>query len=188
MIEILAWVAPAATILAALVTASNLGVRITGWGFVVYTIGSLAWLALGLTVGPSSLVWQNVILFPLNIFGVWRWLGRQSNIEDGAEAAARKSRQLKSETLFPLSVLGKAKIIGKDDAHLGHCVDAMTGCHSGRIDYLVVSDGGVAGIGETLRKFDWKLAKVDGDDVRADLDRSGFDKLKILPKDDWPGR
>ena len=34
------WVAPIATTLAALMTASNLGSRITGYGFIVFTIGS----------------------------------------------------------------------------------------------------------------------------------------------------
>lgn len=188
MTEIFAWIAPVATILAALITASNLGARITGWGFVVYTVGSLAWLGLGLLVGPPSLVWQNAILLPLNIFGVWRWLGRQSGMEEGASAAAQKSRKLKSETLFPLSLLGKAKLVGADDAHLGHCVDAMTGCRSGRIDYLVISDGGIAGVGETLRRFEWEDAKVDDGDIRTDLDRARFDRLPKLQRDDWPGQ
>ena len=46
MEEILNWIAPAATILAALMTASNLGARITGVGFIVFTVGSLCWLTL----------------------------------------------------------------------------------------------------------------------------------------------
>jgi hypothetical protein len=188
MEQIAAYIAPAATILAALTVASNLGARITGWGFVIYTIGSIAWLAIGLTVGPSSLAWQNAILLPLNLFGIWRWLGRQSGIEEGAEAAARKSRALNSETLFPLSVLGKAELIGADNSKLGHCVDAMTGCQSGRIDYLVISDGGIAGVGETLRRFEWEDAMVQDGDVHTSLDRKSFDRLPELSRDDWPGR
>jgi hypothetical protein len=182
------YIAPAATILAAFIVASNLGARVTGWGFVIYTLGSIAWLTVGLTLGPSSLVWQNAILLPLNLFGIWRWLGRQSGIEEGANAAARKSRDLKSETLFPLSLLGKADLIGAGGAKLGHCVDAMTGCQSGRIDYLVVSDGGIAGVGETLRRFEWQDASVEDGDIHTKLDRDSFDKLPELSRDDWPGQ
>ena len=42
MESIATWVAPIATTIAALMTASNLGSRITGYGFIVFTIGSLA--------------------------------------------------------------------------------------------------------------------------------------------------
>ncbi|MGN6155867.1 MAG: PRC-barrel domain containing protein [Sphingomicrobium sp.] len=188
MEQIAAYVAPAATLLAAFVVACNLGARITGWGFVVYTIGSVAWLTIGLTAGPSSLVWQNAILLPLNLFGIWRWLGRQSGIEDGAHAAMAKSRKLDSETLFPLSLLGKARLVGADEDTLGHCVDAMTGCRSGRIDYLVISDGGIAGVGETLRRFQWKDAHVHDRDIRTGLDRESFERLPELARDDWPGQ
>ena len=47
METIATWVAPIATTIAALMTASNLGSRITGWGFVVFTLGSLGWITLG---------------------------------------------------------------------------------------------------------------------------------------------
>ena len=48
MTDIVSWIATLATIGAALMTASNLGPRITGYGFIVFTVGALAWLALGL--------------------------------------------------------------------------------------------------------------------------------------------
>src|SRR6201999_4586061 len=59
--EIAEWVAPIATMIAALMTASNLGPRVTGWGFVVFTIGAIAWALIGLTTGQSNLLWQNVL-------------------------------------------------------------------------------------------------------------------------------
>ena len=64
-------------ILGALLTASNLGAKITGTGFIAFTLGSILWLAIGLVSGPSSLIWQNIILTLLNAFGIWRWLGRR---------------------------------------------------------------------------------------------------------------
>ena len=88
MESIATWVAPVATTIAALMTASNLGSRITGYGFIVFTVGSLAWLTLGITTGQANLLWQNVILTALNLFGIWRWLGRQAQIEDGGSRGA----------------------------------------------------------------------------------------------------
>jgi hypothetical protein len=46
MDQTVSWIATAATILAACFTASNLGSRITGIGFIIFTIGSIAWFAL----------------------------------------------------------------------------------------------------------------------------------------------
>jgi hypothetical protein len=39
-------------------------------------VASLAWMADGWFESKSSLVIQNVILLPINIMGVWRWLPR----------------------------------------------------------------------------------------------------------------
>jgi hypothetical protein len=105
MESIATWLAPIATTIAALMTASNLGTRITGWGFVVFTIGSLAWLALGIATGQSNLLWQNIIL--------------------------------------------------------------------------------VGGVGETVRRVDWRDLSVDEDRLTTHLDQLAFDQLDQLEKDDW---
>lgn len=188
MEQIASYIAPVATILAALITASNLGARITGWGFVVYTVGSIAWLAIGLTVGPSSLVWQNAILLPLDIFGIWRWLGRQARIEEGAEAAEKRSRREDGETLFPMSIITKAPVVSADGKEIGHCVDAMAGCRSGRLSYLVVAEGGVAGLGETLRRLPWEGCSVKDEKVNSAMPSAQFCSLQALEPDHWPAR
>ena len=182
------WVAPTLTIIAALMTASNLGSRITGAGFIVFTIGSLAWLWLGIIGDNPALLWMNIVLTLLNLFGIWRWLGRQARFEDGGQHAAAASEAKPSETLFPLSLIAKAAVSGRGGAALGKCVDAMAGTSSGRIAYLVVVEGGVAGVGERLRRLDWNDVTVDGDTITAKLDRAGFDRLAVLEKDKWPGR
>lgn len=188
MDQIASWVATVATILAACLTASNLGSRITGYGFIVFTIASIAWFATGLLSGQPALTWTNAVMTGLNLFGVWRWLGRQARVEDGAQMAADKSRELASETLFPASTLTSAKLIGANGSELGTCVDAMLGCASGRLNYLVVAQGGVAGVGETFRRFDWGEARVQQGRVQTDLEASAFDALPELTKDNWPGR
>ena len=188
MENLASWVAPIATTLAALMTASNLGSRITGYGFIVFTIGSLAWLALGITTGQANLLWQNIILTGLNLFGVWRWLGRQARIEDGGRAAAQASATTPGEALFAVSLLTRAKVIGQGNTELGTSVDAMAGCASGQLAYLVIAAKGVAGVGEEFRRLDWGEAVVDGDRVTARIDQRAFDQLAQLARDDWPGR
>ena len=188
MESIAGWVAPVATTIAALMTASNLGSRITGYGFIVFTVGSIAWLMLGISTGQANLLWQNIILTALNLFGIWRWLGRQARIEDGGVAAQAQSADLPGETLFPASLLTKAKVVGPDGAEHGSSVEAMLGCGSGQPCYLVVAEGGLAGVGETLRRVEWSAARVEDDRVVTTLSPADFARGDVLDRDAWPGR
>lgn len=188
MEDIAGIVAPVATTIAALVVASNLGARITGYGFIVFTVGSISWTALGYVTDQPNLLWQNVILTGLNLFGVWRWLGRQSRIEDGAMAAAEASQDQPGESLFPVSLMMKASIETADGKEIGTCVDAMAGCQSGRIRYVVVSEGGMAGVGETLRRLPWQDACVHSDRLVTRIAAADFCALQSISKDDWPSR
>ena len=186
MESIAAIVAPVATTIAALVVASNLGARITGYGFIIFTVGSIAWTGLGYATDQPNLLWQNVVLTGLNLFGVWRWLGRQSRIEEGGMAAAEASEGAAGESLFPVSLMMKARIDDPDGTELGTCVDAMAGCDSGRIRYVVVSEGGLAGVGETLRRLPWPDACVRSDKLVTRLDAAEFCALRPIRKDEWP--
>jgi hypothetical protein len=188
MDQLASWIATAATIIAACLTASNLGSRITGYGFIVFTIGSIAWLATGALTGQPALVWTNIVMTFLNLFGVWRWLGRQAKVEDGAAKAAEKSEQSSGETLFPASTLTSAKLIGREGRELGRTVDAMLGCTSGRLNYVVIARGGLAGVGETFRRLNWKDARVDNGAVQVDMVDRDLVRLPELAKDNWPGR
>ena len=188
MEQIASIAAPVCTTIAALIVASNFGARITGYGFIVFTIGSVAWALLGLMTDQPSLLWQNVVLTALNLFGIWRWLGRQARIEEGAAAAAQESRVEPGEDLFPVSMLAKAALVSSEGREMGHCVDAMAGCRSGRLDYLVMSEGGVGGVGETLRRLAWSGCRVEGDEVRSTLAASQFQSLQEVEPDHWPAR
>ena len=187
MADTISWVATIATVIAASMTAANLGSRITGYGFCVFLMGSLAWLTVGLLTGQPALTWTNVVLTVLNMFGIWRWLGRQTKVEEGARAASEASVKTPGESLFPVSLLTRAKLCS-GGTELGRCVDAMAGCSSGRLSYVVVSQGGVAGVGETLRRLPWNAAFVEGDRLITQLDKSGFEALQELPRDEWPAR
>jgi hypothetical protein len=90
---ILSWLAPLTGITAAIMVAINLSSRFTGWGFVVFTVSSVAWVALGLAEGLQSLVIQNGVLFVINLVGIYRWLFVKYRYEKGAAAAEREARR-----------------------------------------------------------------------------------------------
>ena len=187
MAETVSWVATAATIVAAFMTASNLGSRVTGYGFAVFTVGALCWIAVGALSAQPALLWTNIVLLLLDAFGVWRWLGRQARVEEGAKAASEASEHTPGEALFPVSLLARAPVRCAG-TEVGHAVDAMAGCRSGKVDYLVVSEGGVAGVGEKLRRLPWSAAHVDGDAIVAHFGADRFAGLDELQRDEWPGR
>ena len=187
MAETISWVATVATIIAAFMTAANLGSRVTGLGFAVFTFGALCWIADGALTHQPALMWTNVVLFVLDIFGVWRWLGRQVRVEEGARSASEASEHTPGEALFPASLLTRAPV-RCGEAEVGHCIDAMASCGSGRLDYVVVSEGGVAGVGERLRRLSWSNAHVDGEAVVTDLSAERFQRLEELSRDQWPAR
>ena len=187
MIELLGWIATAATIGGALLTASNLGARVTGSGFVVFLLGSLCWLSLAWMTGQQALMWTNIVLTFLNLLGIWRWLGRQARVEEGGKAASAASAHSPGETLFPVSLLGFARVFASGE-EVGTCVDAMAGQRSGRLAYVVVSQGGLAGVGEHFRRLAWGDARVDGDRLVLAMSRERFGALPEVARDEWPAR
>jgi len=187
MADIIPWIATVATVLAASMTAANLGSRITGYGFVVFTLGAFCWIAVGAITHQPALLWTNVVLAVLDLFGIWRWLGRQTKVEEGARAAAEASEQTPGEPLFPVSLLLRAPVMS-EGGELGRCIDAMAGCSSGRLSYVVVSQGGVAGVGETFRRLSWTGAMIDGETLVTTVRSAEFQRLEILARDEWPGR
>ena len=187
MADSISWIATAATIIAAFMTASNLGSRVTGFGFVVFTLGALCWIATGVITNQPALTWTNVVLTVLDLFGVWRWLGRQARVEEGARAAAEASEDTPGEALFPVSLLTRAPV-RCGPTEVGRCIDAMAGCRTGRMDYVVVSEGGMAGIGETLRKVPWASADVDDQALVIRTGAGAFNGFEELSRDQWPAR
>jgi hypothetical protein len=187
MDQTVSWIATVATILAACFTASNLGSRITGIGFIIFTVGSIAWFTLGWLTDQPALIWTNAVMTLLNLFGVYRWLGRQAKLEEGASKAAEASADAPGENLFPASSLTASKLIGRDGEALGTTVDAMLSCDGGRLRYLVVAQGGIAGVGETFRRVDWHYAGVQDGEVKTDYSTADFERLPELQKDNWPG-
>ena len=151
MNDVAAWVAPIATMIAAMMTAANLGARMTGWGFVIFTLGSVCWVAIGMSSGQTNLVASNAFLTLVNLVGIWRWLGRQALYQDGGESAQEESRKSSVPTLFAATGIAGMTVVDAQGETKGRAVEALVECGSGVVSYVVISTGGVAGVNEQLR-------------------------------------
>ena len=78
MITGLQWYGAAAGAIAALIVSLDLGRRWTGFGFVIFVTSSIALILWGF-FGPEAkgIGVQNLILFVINLIGVYRYLIRK---------------------------------------------------------------------------------------------------------------
>lgn len=182
------WVAPIATMIAAMMTAANLGARVTGWGFITFTIGSIAWSVVAITTDQDNLLWTNGFLTVVNAVGIWRWLGRRARYDDGGQAATEKSAQAPSPTLFALGALSGRTVTGPDGLALGTIVDGMMRCPDAGLAYIIISQGGVGGIGESLRALTPDELCFGPDHVTSRIDAATLATRPTLAPDDWPVR
>lgn len=180
------WIAPAATMIAAVMTALNLGARVTGWGFVVFLIGSLSWTWVGFSSGQNNLLATNGFLTLVNALGIWRWLGRQSVYEDGGNSAQEASRRALAPTLFAATRIAGTKVTDRKGEPLGAMVEALIGCAQGRISYVVVASGGLAGVNEELRAVAYEDLCFSDDGAQLRHDRLWFEELPVLDGEKWP--
>lgn len=178
--------ASAATVAGALMTSANLGTRITGWGFVLFALGSVAWVVAGMLEGQQSLAVTNGILLLVNGFGVWRWLGRQSRYEEGSARAAERSRRARVPTLFPTGSLVGAAVKGPDGKSRGEVVEVMLNCDDKSLAYAVVSEGGIGGAGEKLRVLAPEHLRLHDDAVSCELTDAQWNALSTIEGDRWP--
>ena len=186
--EVAAWIAPAATMIAATMVAANLGVRVTGWGFVVYGLGAIAWMVQAIVTQQPNLLWTNGFLLSVNVFGIYRWLFRRARFEQGAETATARSHAHDAPALFPISRLADAKVTGEGGEPIGQIVDAMAERESGRIAYVMLSEGGTAGVGERLHPVPWEEIRARDDGFTCRLPRGAIAALEEADARAWPGR
>jgi sporulation protein YlmC with PRC-barrel domain len=185
-VEIASWIAPAATMIAAIMTAANLGSRVTGWGFAVFSVGAVAWVVVAIATGQSNLLISNAFLLIVDVFGVWRWLGRRARYDTGAEAAQAESRVAPTPALFALGKLEGMPVRSSDGTVIGTVVDAMATCSGGTIAYLVVREGGIGGVGERLHALRWdEIAWKDGA-LTVRLQAEELVERPIIDPAQWP--
>jgi tetrahydromethanopterin S-methyltransferase subunit E len=71
------WYAAISGIIASGMIAWDHSRRITGWGFVVFCTTSAAWIISSALNHTAPLAVQNVIMFGVNLLGVYRYLIRK---------------------------------------------------------------------------------------------------------------
>jgi hypothetical protein len=184
--DIAAWLAPAATVIAAIMTAANLGARITGWGFIVFTIGSVCWCAVAVATGQQNLLFTNGFLTLVNALGIWRWLGRQSRYEAGGAHAAQRSAIAEVPTLIALGSIAGRKLIGKDGEPLGQIIDGMMRCSDRSLAYVVVSEGGIGGVGERLHALHPDELQFHDGEISCLMGANQLASRPEIAADHWP--
>lgn len=179
MADAAGWIALVATCVAAVMTASNLGARVTGWGFVLFSVGAAAWIVVGIATHQAQLLYSNVFLGLADLFGIWRWLGRRARISDTSRAEEARSGRQEGKVLFSTAKLDGLPVKSTDGAVLATAVDALVACDGGRIDFLIIRAGGVGGVGEKLYRLPWTAARVSGDEIQTDLTEQALSRLTV---------
>lgn len=177
--DLAGWIALVATCVAAMMTAANLSARVTGWGFVIFTVGAAAWIVVGLATHQTQLLYSNIFLAAVDVVGVWRWLGRRARISDAAQAEVQRSAASRTDTLFSTAKLDGLPVKSKEGETLATPVDALAACVGGQIDFLIIRAGGLGGVGETLFKLPWSEAQVGDGEIRTSLTPTTLSHLSV---------
>jgi hypothetical protein len=72
--DVLEWYATISGVLAALMLAGDFGRRVTGFGFILFCTMNIAWIVFARMDDTGGLMWQNIILFGVNLLGVYQYL------------------------------------------------------------------------------------------------------------------
>jgi hypothetical protein len=72
--ELLEWYATVSGVIAAIMLAGDFGRRVTGFGFILFCTMNIAWIAFAQMDDTGGLMWQNILLFFVNLLGVWQYL------------------------------------------------------------------------------------------------------------------
>ena len=95
------WIAAIGTILAAAMVAADFSRRITGFGFVLFSVVACLWVYSGLTAPDGMpLAIQNGVLLFINIFGVWQFLisrKKKQEIDKAAEIVEQAKQEIAQE-------------------------------------------------------------------------------------------
>lgn len=168
MIEALGWIALVATCAAAMLTAANLGSRITGTGFAIFFFGAMAWCLVGYATGQRQLLLSNAFLALVDLFGVWRWIYHRARADDAVDRV-KKEEESQEAPLFALDELVGKPLRGRDQVILGTVQGALADGRSGRFRFLVVEPAtGVAS--RSYLQVRWRPGvTISSDAVNCDL-------------------
>ena len=81
LVNALQWYGSIAGAIAALIVSLDLGRKPTGWGFIIFVTSSIALVTWGfLSKEAKGIGTQNIILFFINVIGVYRYLIRKKPV------------------------------------------------------------------------------------------------------------
>jgi hypothetical protein len=81
LVDIFQWYGSIAGAVAALIVSLDLGRKPTGWAFVIFVTGSIALIVWGfLARDAKGIGAQNLVLFAINVIGVYRYLIRKKPV------------------------------------------------------------------------------------------------------------
>jgi hypothetical protein len=178
------WLAPSATLIAAMITAANFGARPTGWGFAIFAVGSISWVVVGASTGQNSLLITNAVLTIVK----WRWLGRLAAYEAGGRSASVASRYATVPTLFTATGIAGRPVYNIEGEQFGTAIEALVECDGNAIRYVVISTGGLGGVAEELRAVDRSDLRFESERLVLKLDHATFTRLAVLKGNVWPER
>ena len=86
------------------------------------------------------------------------------------------------------SSLTSDSVVNSKGEDLGKVEDIMIHLDSGRVAYLVLSFGGILGIGDKLFAIPWDMLTLDEDEKHfiLDIDKERLENAPGFDKDNWP--
>ena len=98
--DIVEWYATISGVIAALMLASDLGRKVTGYGFVLFCTMNVAWIIFAQMDDTGGLMWQNIILFAVNALGIYQYLLSPKNRRkmEVVEKAVEKFEEREAQT------------------------------------------------------------------------------------------
>ncbi|MFH0342235.1 MAG: PRC-barrel domain-containing protein [Chromatiales bacterium] len=106
--------------------------------------------------------------------------------QDVTEARADLRRDL-AQTHRAKTVIGM-KVKNSQDEALGEIHDLVLNFDDGNIAYVVISSGGLLGVGDTLRAVPWKALSLNSqaDGFTLNMDRTAWKNAPSFKDNDWP--
>ena len=86
------------------------------------------------------------------------------------------------------STLSGDKVIDPAGENLGKVSELMIDLHSGRVAYVVLSYGGVLGMGNKLFAVPWRAFRIDEDQKAfvLNINKQRLEQAPGFDKDNWP--
>ncbi len=132
------------------------------------------------------------------LFNMYSYYGYQPYWQTGAvETATPESERISRMTsrtdrsspeFLPASDIQGKKVINRDGDHIGKIEDIMIDLHDGRIAYIVISHGGILGVGSKQLAIPWNSLTLRARENAfvLDISKETVDKAEGLDKDKWP--